>query len=441
MTDGMYESWGRFPKLEPAGVERLRWRNELPRLGNYDKKILPYGLGKSYGDSCQNEKGILLDASGLNKFISFDGEKGIIRCEAGVTLAQVLDFTLPKGWFLAATPGTKFCSVGGAIANDVHGKNHHRGGTFGCHVTQFELVRSNGERLICSPEQNKELFSATIGGLGLTGLITWTEFRLKPSPSEFFEVDSIKFDNVEEFFDITGEADEKYEYTVSWVDCTATGASLGRGIFTGGNHAHPKDHELPEPPRPEPKPFPFDAPFINPLTVGAFNILYFNKQLMPSEFSVQHYDSFFYPLDGVLNWNRAYGKNGFLQYQFVIPFDNALAMIKRMLRMIAASGLSSFLTVLKSFGDVQSPGMLSFPRPGITMAIDFRMDGERTLRFLESLDEVVREAGGALYPAKDARMSPADFRRAYPNWKEFAQYIDPAFSSSFWRRVMDNNNM
>jgi FAD/FMN-containing dehydrogenase len=436
MNNELYGSWGRYPKLEPSEVVKLFWRDEIPPLNKYEKSVLPYGYGKSYGDSCLNENGILLETKGLNHYINFDAEKGILRCEAGVTLADILDFAVPKGWFLASTPGTKYISVGGALANDVHGKNHHKGGTFGCHVNQFELLRSNGERIICSRNNNPELFKATIGGLGLTGLVTWVDFNLRPCPSAFFAAEAIKFDSLDEFFEINDDSNRDFEYTVSWIDCTATGSQLGRGIYNRGNHADPKDYNLPSLPKKKSLNFPFDAPFINSLSVSAFNIMYFNKQFIKKAEFITHYDPFFYPLDAINDWNKAYGKNGFLQYQFVIPFGNERNTIKEILTDVAKSGMSSFLTVLKTFGSVKSPGMLSFPRPGVTMAIDFRFSGAKTLEILKGLDKKVRDAGGILYPAKDARMSGEDFRVFYPQWDEFSQYIDPKFSSSFWRRVM-----
>ncbi|MBI5325562.1 MAG: FAD-binding oxidoreductase [Ignavibacteriae bacterium] len=440
MIIGNYESWGRYPKYNPFDVIYVNWRNDIPDLSKFSKKILPYAWGKSYGDSCLNDNGILIDTKGLNKFLLFDEEKGIFRCEAGVTLATILDFAVPRGWFLSVTPGTKFISVAGAVANDVHGKNHHKAGTFGCHVRKFELVRSSGERLVCSPEENSELFKATIGGLGLTGLITWVEIQLKPCPSAFFAMESEKFFNLDEFFNINDESEKKFDYTVSWVDCTATDGSLGRGIYNRGNHANPSDYELPKLPKQKLKNFPFDAPFINPFTVSLFNILYFNKQNDKIEKKVIHFDPFFYPLDAILHWNKAYGKNGFLQYQFVVPFGNEKESVKDILRVVSKSGMSSFLTVLKTFGNIQSPGMLSFPKPGVTMAIDFRMNSSRTLKFLEYLDKIVRDSGGIIYPAKDARMSAEDFQKFYPQWTEFEKYIDPAFSSSFWKRVTKRIN-
>jgi FAD/FMN-containing dehydrogenase len=433
-----YSSWGRYPKIKPKDAKRVFWINEFPNLEEIEGNILPYGLGKSYGDSCLNENGTLIDLSGLNKFISFNEETGLLRCEAGVTLATILDYFVPRGWFLSVTPGTKFITVGGAIGNDVHGKNHHKMGTFGCHVTQFELLRSNGTRTICSPEQNSELFSATIGGLGLTGIITWAEFYLKPCPSAFFAMESVKFGSVKEFFEINEASDKDYDYSVSWVDCSAGGNNLGRGLYTRGNHASPKDYNLPPLPKPGLIPFPFDAPFINNLSVIAFCMLYYNKQFTKKEASIVHYNPFFYPLDAVDGWNKAYGKNGFLQYQFVVPFGNDEYTVNTILREVVKSGMSSFLTVLKTFGNIKSPGMLSFPRPGITLATDFRFDGEKTLKELAKLDEIVKFAGGILYPAKDARMSGKDFFDFYPEANEFVKYIDPKFSSSFWRRVNSN---
>ncbi len=431
-----YESWGRYPKIKAVGVEKIFYRNEIPDLSSFTKKILPRGLGRSYGDSCLIDKGFLLDDTGMNHLIDFNKSTGIIRCEAGFSMEECLDLMVPYGWFPAATPGTKFITIAGALANDVHGKNHHRNGTFGCHVKRFELMRSDGERLVCSNDENIDLFKATIGGLGLTGLITWVEFKTQPCKGAFIYMESIKFNSLEEFFEINEESDKEFDYTVSWVDCTAQGGNMGRGLYSRGIHADPAFHKIPEEPAPSALPFLFDAPFINSTSVNIFNMLYFNKQLNKTEKSVVHYNPFFYPLDAVQNWNKAYGKNGFLQYQFVVPFENCLNTIKSVLVEVAKSGLSSFLTVLKTFGDIESPGMLSFPQPGVTMAIDFRMEGNKTLSTCRILDVIIRAAGGRLYPAKDARMNGEDFRNFYPNWKEFSEFIDPKFTSAFWERVM-----
>jgi FAD/FMN-containing dehydrogenase len=431
-------SWGRYPRVEHAGIQPVFWRDDPPDLDQGGPPVLPYGYGRSYGDSCLNEGGVLLDASHLNRFIAFDEAQGIMRCEAGVSLAEVLDIIVPRGWFIPVSPGTKFVSVGGAIANDVHGKNHHRAGTFGCHVTQFELLRSNGERLICSPRENAELFGATIGGLGLTGLILWAEFRLKPIVSPLIAMQRVQFASLEEFNALSAEADQRYEYTVSWVDILVGGSALCRGLFMGGNFdATPS--KLTTHSKKIPLFVPFDLPTftLNPLTVKAFNELYYHAQFVKRVEKVVHYEPFFYPLDAIHHWNRLYGRRGFLQYQFVVPFEHGYDAMRDILARIRRSGEGSFLTVLKQFGNIQSPGMLSFPRPGLTLALDFAFGGQKTLHLLDDLDSIVRASGGAVYPAKDARMSGENFRAFFPRWQEFEQYVDPHFSSSFWRRVSD----
>src|SRR6266516_1994623 len=230
------QSWGRYPKVEHSQVQSIFWRSELPDLSNFELPVLPFAYGRSYGDSCLNEGGISIDVSHLQRFMSFEESKGLLRCEAGVSLAEILAVMVPRGWFLPVSPGTKFVSVGGAIANDIHGKNHHRAGTFGCHVTRFELLRSNGERFTCSPTENTELFQATIGGLGLTGVILWAEFRLKPIVNPFIDMERIQFGSLEEFLQISAETDKRYEYTMSWVDILIGGKELCRGIFMCGNN-------------------------------------------------------------------------------------------------------------------------------------------------------------------------------------------------------------
>lgn len=431
-----YTSWGRYPHAEHKQVETFRWRNDLPDLNTFEASVLPFGYGRSYGDSCLNEDGILLDVTNLNHLIAFDKVNGVIRCEAGVSIEQILKVIIPHGWFVPVSPGTKYVSVGGAIANDVHGKNHHAAGTFGCHVTCFELVRSTGETLLCSPTENPEFFAATIGGLGLTGLITWAEFTLKKIPTPFVKVENIQFSNLDEFFAVNAES-QAYPYTVSWVDCLATGESLGRGVFSRGDFYDPPlgiDRKIGEQIKPR---VPFDLPWqlVNTMTVKIFNALYYNKQIQKRTEGITHYNPFFYPLDVITDWYHVYGKKGFLQHQFVMPYEESLEPIREIFRRIAHSKQGSPLVVFKTFGDVKSPGMLSFPRPGVTLAMDFAFRGKKTLKLLDELDNIVFANGGALYPAKDARMTPEHFRMSYPNWEEFAKYVDPKFSSSFWRRV------
>ncbi|HEX2914207.1 MAG TPA: FAD-binding oxidoreductase [Chloroflexia bacterium] len=435
-----YQSWGHYPYAPPAEAKVISWRDALPELDKLDKKVLPYGLGRSYGDSCLNEGGIVLDTSGLNRFISFDEETGIIRCDSGVSLAEILEVVVPRGWFLPVTPGTKFVTIGGAIANDVHGKNHHVAGTFGCHVTQFELLRSNGQRLLCSPTENADLYAATIGGLGLTGLILWAEFKLQPIENSLIDKEQIKFHNLEEFFELADVSDRDFDYTVSFIDCLATGKNLGRGLFMRGNHDRSRYRSSMVPKKKLPLKAPFDTPsvLLNKLTLTAFNTMYYNTQLVKRTRKLVSYDPFFYPLDSVQDWNRLYGDDGFMQYQFVVPFDNGYEVVKEALERIQASGVGSFLGVLKKFGYVESPGMLSFPRPGVTAALDFPVRGTQIFQLLNELDQLVKVNGGRVYPAKDARMSAESFQAFYPNWRDFARFVDPQFSSSFWRRVTVN---
>ena len=443
-----YASWGRVPRSTPARVERLRPEADaLPASSegltenSPERSMLAYGRGRSYGDACLNNGGTLLDTSALGRVLAWDAETGVVRCEAGVTLAELLAFAVPRGWFLPVTPGTKFVTVGGALANDVHGKNHHRDGTFGRFVPRFELWRSTGEKLVCSAEENAGLYRATIGGLGLTGLVRWADVRLLPVTSDRIDMRRERFSSLDDFFRINAEANARSRYTVAWIDTTATGPSLGRGLYIEGDHAPgpPDGSALPEPGTAM-EPFvrvPFDAPggLLNRFTVRAFNSAYWRQQLKPVFEKRVPYEPFFYPLDAVGAWNRLYGRRGLLQYQFVVPHEEGHGAVRALLDRIATSGEASFLAVLKTFGDVASPGMLSFPRPGVTLALDFPNRGERTRRLFRELDALVVEAGGRLYPAKDACMTAADFRRFYPEWEAFRAYVDPAFSSSFWRRV------
>jgi len=425
-------SWGRWPRLEPASHSELSDR--LAPLPNPAQgSMLAYGNGRSYGDVCLNQGGTLLHTRTLDRFIRFDAETGILECEAGVLISEIIDIVLPQGWFPPVTPGTSFVTVGGAIANDVHGKNHHRSGCFSHHLLGFELHRSDGSRLNCSMAENRDWFQATVGGLGLTGLITHATLQLRRVGGPWIRGDSQRFENLHEFFALSGASDQEYEYTVAWIDCGSRASALGRGVFMRGNHApdygvKPKRKSLRVPLTPP-------VSLVNGLSVPLFNEFYYRRGSALQKNAMWHHREFLCPLDGILEWNRIYGPKGFFQYQCVIPKDNALASLQEMLKRISASGAGSFLTVLKNFGPAASLGMLSFARPGTTFAIDFPNRGEPTLRLLESLDEITRGAGGAVYPAKDSRMSASSFQRYFPAWHEFSKFVDPQFSSSFWRRV------
>lgn len=415
----------------------MLWRNDQLPLGDLaDSTILPYGNGRSYGDVCLNDGGVLIDARPLDRFIHFDREQGVLRCEAGVLLSEILELAVPAGWFLTVTPGTQFVTIGGAIANDVHGKNHHRVGTFGCNVRRFELLRSDGTRLVCSPGENNGWFRASIGGLGLTGLITWAEIQLQPVSSPYIRQETVRYSCLDDFFDLSAASDEDFEYTVAWLDCLARGKRLGRGLLVRGNSARELPSRLPgHPARLLTVPVTPPVSLINHWSLKSFNTLYYHRHHQAGKVKLVHYAPFFYPLDAVRNWNRIYGPRGFLQYQCVVPYSEGRAAIKAILERIAASGTGSFLAVLKIFGDKPSPGILSFPKPGITLALDFPNQGHKTFTLLDRLDQVVMSAKGAVYPAKDARMSAESFQTYFPQWESLKPYMDERFSSSFWRRV------
>ena len=422
-------SWGRWPRYDQRIIPLA---NRFDPLPNTDP-MLVFGNGRSYGDVCLNAGGTLLAARGLDRFISFDATSGVLECEAGVLLSEIIGLTLPHGWFPPVTPGTALVTVGGAIANDVHGKNHHRAGSFGHHLLSFELRRSSGEILRCAPDQHADWFAATIGGLGLTGMISTARLQMRHVPGEWIAGDSQRFGNLEEFFALAAQSDAAYEYTVAWLDCAATGRKLGRGVFMRGNHLR---HDA-RPPRGHSLQFPLTPPIspVTGLSVRLFNELYFHRPAARQAHAIWHYQPFLFPLDRLLDWNRLYGPRGFFQYQCVLPGAVATAALPEMLQLVAGSRQGSFLVVLKQFGDQPSRGLLSFPRPGVTLALDFPNRGEPTLQLLESLDSITRAAGGAVYPAKDARMSAQSFQQYFPAWTKLQDYIDPMFSSSFWRRV------
>jgi FAD/FMN-containing dehydrogenase len=407
----MLESWGRYPRPERQEELRLDWRDQpLPEA----RPLLAYGRGRSYGDCCLNDGGALVQTRGLDRFISLQPD-GVVRCEAGVTLGEILELSVPRGWFLPVVPGTKHVTVGGAIANDIHGKNHHRRGTFGAHLRRFELLRSDG-RGECVP--GDALFAATVGGLGLTGVVTWAEIQLRPVPGPAVRVESVPFRTLDEFFALGEASDAEFEYTVAWVDALRP----GRGVLFRGEHAD----GAARPPRP-PLEVPIRLPAVNGLSIRAFNLLYASVQRRASK--LVHFDPFFFPLDAARHWNRLYGKNGFLQFQCVVPGREHVQPL-----FAACQGQPSALGVLKKFGDAPSPGLCSFPRPGFTLALDFPNRGAPTFALFERLERVAIEAGGAVYPAKDARMSRASFAASFPRVGELEKLRDPAFSSSLWRR-------
>lgn len=435
MTEKLY-SWGRYPS-HPQTARPCHWRSDIPdalaEMAAKHGSLLPFGNGRSYGDSCLAASDQVLHMRSLDRFISANWESGLIRAEAGVTLDELLAIAIPRGWFLPVTPGTKFITLGGALANDVHGKNHHVRGTFGCHVPRFGLIRSDRPPVVCSRQENTELYAASIGGLGLTGIIAWLELQLLPIRSSLIDTTYVRFGNLDQFFALSSELDAKYEFTVSWIDCLARGKSLGRGLYMAGNHAEVGPLTFDDTPKLN---VPLTPPFsaINRLSLQLFNSAYYRAHRAGRHDSRIGYEPFFYPLDRILNWNRIYGPRGFQQYQCAIPEGNAEAATRELLNAIAAAHAGSFLAVLKRFGAVPSPGLLSFPMPGATLALDFPQQGETTARLFSRLDTIVREAGGRLYPAKDAHMNKADFQACYPAWERLEALRDPALSSRFWQR-------
>ena len=431
-------SWGRYPR-HPQTAHPVQWPSEtrgaLAAVAALQRgRALPYGKGRSYGDSCLAESDQVLAMAGMDRIIAADWSTGLITAQAGLTLDALIRLALTHGWFLPVSPGTKFVTLGGAVANDVHGKNHHVMGTFGRHVRRLSIFRSAQGVVDCSPETDAVLFNTTVGGLGLTGVILSVQLQLRRVRSGRIQQRSIKFGNLDEFFALSGELDPQHEYAVAWVDCLAQGARMGRGHYIVGDHAVDGDLRVSSG---KARTMPIDPPIslINGLSLRVFNSLYYQRQQVKEVRSVVGYEPFFYPLDKLLQWNRIYGKAGFQQYQCVVPHAQARDAIGAVLKEIARSGTGSFLAVLKRCGDIVSPGLLSFPLPGVSLALDFAQHDAANVRLFASLDAIVHEAGGRLYPAKDAQMSAAHFQQAYPAWTRIEAMRDPLLMSRFWQRV------
>ncbi len=431
-------SWGRV-KRHAAAVARPSFRDEIPALLHTTEagSVLGVGLGRSYGDSGLNRGGRHVDMTGVDRIMVFDKTTGVLRAEAGLTVSDLLRITVPAGFFLPTTPGTRFVTLGGAVANDVHGKNHHRAGTLGCALTRLGLYRSDLGAVEIAPDQHGALFNATIGGLGLTGLITWVELTLQPIRSGYLAAETIPFGGYQEFLALADASAQDWEHTVAWIDCTGGAGGTGsRGLFTRANwladgalDAH-DDQTLAS------LPLELPAVVMNPFSIKVFNSLYFAAGARRQQARRVHYAPFFYPLDAVRNWNKAYGRRGFYQYQCVVPPAAADRAIPEMLAEIARSGQGSCLAVLKTFGTRRSPGLLSFPFEGVTLALDFPNRAARTYALFDRLDAIVMAAKGRLYPAKDGRMPAQMFRDGYPELDQFAAHVDPKFQSDFWRRTM-----
>lgn len=425
-------SWGKLYNSECTLdiIDRYNIAQEVKNKNLF----LVQGQARSYGDVCLNTSHTLLKTINLNYFIYFNEIDGILTYESGVLLKDIQDTLISRGWMLPVTPGTQLITVGGAIANDVHGKNHHIRGNFGHHVLELKLLRSDGQVYDCSRTENSELFLATIGGIGLTGIILSAKIQLMPINSPFLKVEYLSFRGIPEFLKINSESEKKFEYTVSWIDCLS-GKNV-RGIFIRANHI--KDQIDCSYVKKLPKKIPFTPPIscINLLSLKIFNQFYYALNYQKQgKTHIQHFYDFQYPLDGIENWNVLYGKKGFYQYQCVIPFEYAQLAIEEILEIIQKAQQGSFLVVLKAFGNMKSEGLLSFPIKGITLALDFPNHDQKTLHLFNQLDQIVEKYKGRLYLAKDARMSKEFFMATYPDILRFQALRDIKICSDMSLRL------
>lgn len=426
-------NWGNYPRME-SDVRSFSFTEQLSELMMKTNHFIPRGNGRCYGDASLAQTTI--STLNYNRILSFDSVNGLFECQSGLTLDRILEVIVPKGWFLPVTPGTKFITVGGAVGSDVHGKNHHVDGSFSNHVADMDVMIADRTIITCSPTLNKDLFDATCGGMGLTGMITRIRFKLKKIETSFIKQKQVKAANLNELLHLF-EKYKHYTYSMAWIDCLTKGDHFGRGILIVGEHATEEDLSSSQKRKKLAVPakakitFPFNLPswILNTMTVKAFNFLYYGKNFRKEIDNVVPYEPFFYPLDAILHWNRGYGRKGFVQYQFVLPLSSKQGLVD-ILNRISDKGLGSFLAVLKVFGKQES--LISFPEEGYTLALDFPVrDG--LFKFLDELDEIVLQYGGRLYMSKDARMKPEVLFRGYPRLEEFKGIVkkyNPSFKFS-----------
>lgn len=418
-------SWGNYPKVD-APVHEFQDVETLRALVQQLPSAIPRGNGRSYGDSALGAS--MISSLRYNKFLSFDAEQGVIRCQAGVLLSEILEVIVPQGWFLPVTPGTKLITVGGAIASDVHGKSQRKVGNFSDHLVDFEMMQADGSIVRCTPQDTPDLFWTTCGGMGLTGIILTATMRLVPIETAYIRQESIQVTNIDEMMD-GFEASENWTYTLAWIDCLATGKSLGRGFIMRGEYATKADlagskrrkHPLEIPSKLKlVVPFTLPSFVLNRPLVRLFNMLLYYKHLPKTIKSIVDYDTFFYPLDTIYKWNRGYGPNGFTQYQFILPDKNSREGMRVILQKIADSNVASFLAVLKLYG--HQNGYLPFAMDGFSLALDFPIR-PGLFEFLDELDEIVKQYGGRVYLTKDVRMSAAMFKQTYPQAEQFMENL------------------
>lgn len=411
---------------------RAQVRESLAAAG--ERGAIARGLGRSYGDAAQNAGGEVLDLTGLDEIRSLDEHRGRIAVDAGVSLDALIRHLLPRGWFVPVSPGTRQVTVGGAIAADVHGKNHHRDGGFCDHVEALDLLTATGQTMTVTAGDSPALFAATAGGMGLTGIVLSAVLRLTPVETASMRVDTERAADLDDVMAKMESGDERYRYSVAWIDCLARGASLGRSVLGRGDHAtrdelpaSERNGEAPALPDTRTLPAPPWAPraLLSPATIRLFNELWFRRAPAHERGRLESIPAFFHPLDGVRGWNRLYGARGLLQYQFVVPFG-AEDVVRAVLERISGAGRASFLAVIKRFGEGR--GGLSFPIPGWTLALDLPAADGELVPLLDSLDELVAGAGGRVYLAKDSRMRPDLLEAMYPDlprWREECARVDP----------------
>jgi FAD/FMN-containing dehydrogenase len=423
MMKKIIANWGNYPVME-TDEKSFSFAEQLSETLQNTDEIIARGNGRCYGDASLAKNTI--STLKFNKILSFDTQNGILECQSGLTLDKILEVIVPKGWFLPVTPGTKFITVGGAVASDVHGKNHHVDGSFSNHVLEMDVLLASGETVTCSAHSNADLFWATCGGMGLTGIITRVKFDLKKVETSYISQKQVKAKNLEEVIQLFEEYKD-YTYSVAWIDCLKKGKGFGRSILILGEHAKLEELDAKKKADPLKLPkkkqitFPFTLPsfILNQFTVKAFNFLYYGKNFRKQINKVVSYEPFFYPLDAILHWNRGYGKKGFVQYQFVLPLESKQGLIE-ILKRISDQGLGSFLAVLKVFG--KQDDLISFPKEGYTLALDFPVR-KGLFEFLDELDTIVLKYGGRIYLSKDARMKSEIFWSSYPNARQFADLI------------------
>ena len=416
-------NWGNYPAMV-SDEKNFSSTDDARQYVKQVEGFIPRGNGRCYGDASLGVNTI--STLKYDKILSFDTEKGILVCQSGLTLDKILEVIVPKGWFLPVTPGTKFITVGGAVASDVHGKNHHVDGSFSNHIMEMDILLGNGDIITCSRSQHTDLFWATCGGMGLTGLITRVSFDLKKIETSYIKQKQVKATNLEHVLQLFDEYKD-YTYSVAWIDCLKKGKHFGRSILILGEHA--KMEDLPAKKKEDPLKlpakkqitFPFNLPsfVLNQFTVKAFNFFYYLKNFKKEINNVVSYEPFFYPLDAILHWNRGYGKKGFVQYQFVLPLESKQGLIE-ILNKISDKGMGSFLAVLKVFG--KQDDLISFPTEGYTLALDFPVR-KGLFEFLDELDQVVLKYGGRLYMSKDARMQPGVLEAGYKQLPEFINIV------------------